>query len=413
MSYLSKSAHSTVKRPIHKKTAFNNSNVNQIVNTVRSRTVNTARPKVVVNAIHGNVVKALACWVWKSKTKVIDHVSKHNSASITLKKFDYVNAQGRSKSDKGVINSGCSRHITGNMSHLIDYEEIDGGYVAFRGNPKGGKITSKCTMKTGENCYWGSTVTSLVDGKKVIITESTVRRDLQPKDAEGVDCLPNAAIFEQLTLIWVEKGFSKRETPLFPTMMVQNPIDEAVNEEMNDSLERAATSASSLEAKQDSGGGPRCQKTIGDTIAQTRVKKLEKKQRSRTHKLKRLYKVSLTARVESSDDDDEDLSEDASKQGRISDIDADEGIILVSTHDDAEMFDVDQDLSEVMEKSSKRVGTELEQESSKKQKIDDDKETAKLKQLANLLPDEEGVAIDVIPLVIGKFTKRARKAIIG
>nr|GEV97279.1 hypothetical protein [Tanacetum cinerariifolium] len=41
----------------------------------------------------------------------------------------------------------------------------------------------------------------LVDGKKVIITESTVKRDLQLQDAEGVDCLPNAAIFEQLTLM--------------------------------------------------------------------------------------------------------------------------------------------------------------------------------------------------------------------
>ncbi|GJS97241.1 hypothetical protein Tco_0804209 [Tanacetum coccineum] len=40
-----------------------------------------------------------------------------------------------------------------------------------------------------------------VDGKKLIITESTVRRDLQLEDAEGVNCLPNATIFEQLTLM--------------------------------------------------------------------------------------------------------------------------------------------------------------------------------------------------------------------
>ncbi|GKB50948.1 putative ribonuclease H-like domain-containing protein [Tanacetum coccineum] len=49
--------------------------------------------------------------------------------------------------DQGVINSGCSRHMTGNMSYHTDYEEIDGGYVAFGGNPKGGKITRKCTIK--------------------------------------------------------------------------------------------------------------------------------------------------------------------------------------------------------------------------------------------------------------------------
>ncbi|GJU41311.1 hypothetical protein Tco_1194268 [Tanacetum coccineum] len=54
-----------------------------------------------------------------------------------------------------------------------------------------------------------------------------------------------------------------------------------------------------------------------------RAKKLEKKDRSRTHKLKRLYKVGLSANVESSRDE-EDLGEDASKQGRITDIDADD-----------------------------------------------------------------------------------------
>ncbi|GJR84289.1 hypothetical protein Tco_0155074 [Tanacetum coccineum] len=42
---------------------------------------------------------------------------------------------------------------------------------------------------------------ALVDEKKIIITEATVRRDLQLEDANGVDCLPNATIFEQLTLM--------------------------------------------------------------------------------------------------------------------------------------------------------------------------------------------------------------------
>nr|GEV75757.1 hypothetical protein [Tanacetum cinerariifolium] len=45
--------------------------------------------------------------------------------------------------DKGIIDSGCSRHMTGNISYLSDFEEINGGYVAFGGNPKGGKITGK------------------------------------------------------------------------------------------------------------------------------------------------------------------------------------------------------------------------------------------------------------------------------
>nr|GEV66985.1 ribonuclease H-like domain-containing protein [Tanacetum cinerariifolium] len=52
--------------------------------------------------------------------------------------------------DKGVIDSGFSRHMTGNISYLSNFEEINGGYVAFGGNPKGGKITGKGKIKTGK-----------------------------------------------------------------------------------------------------------------------------------------------------------------------------------------------------------------------------------------------------------------------
>nr|GEW22535.1 putative ribonuclease H-like domain-containing protein [Tanacetum cinerariifolium] len=51
--------------------------------------------------------------------------------------------------DKGVIDSGCSRNMTGNMSHLTDFEEINGGYVAFGGNPKGRKIIGKGKIRIG------------------------------------------------------------------------------------------------------------------------------------------------------------------------------------------------------------------------------------------------------------------------
>ncbi|GJT73418.1 ribonuclease H-like domain-containing protein, partial [Tanacetum coccineum] len=150
MTHPFKTAHSTVKRPIHKVTTFKNSNINQrvnngstkIINTASTKNVNTARSKGVVNVVkRNNVVKASACWVWKPKTKVSNHVSKYNNLQ-----------------DKGVIDSGCSRHMTGNMSYLTNYKEIDGGYVAFGGNPKGGKITGKSTIKTGnldfENVYF-------------------------------------------------------------------------------------------------------------------------------------------------------------------------------------------------------------------------------------------------------------------
>nr|GEW80132.1 putative reverse transcriptase domain-containing protein [Tanacetum cinerariifolium] len=74
-----------------------------------------------------------------------------------------------------------------------------------------------------------------------------------------------------------------------------------------------------------------------------RVKKLERRNKLRTHKLKILYKVGLTARVESLDE--ESLGEDVSKQERrIDDINQDEDITLVNVQVDAKMFDADKDL---------------------------------------------------------------------
>ncbi|GJS26906.1 hypothetical protein Tco_0487526 [Tanacetum coccineum] len=544
---------------------------------------------------------------------------------------------------------------------------------------------------------------ALVDGKKIIISEAYVRRDLKLEDEEGMirnldnlsgkflmyprfvqvflnqqlDGLPthkriyNAPSHTKKNfgnMRRVGKGFSGRVTPLFPTMVVQNQAelgegsanptdprhtptitqpstsqpqktqkprkpkrknthvpqpsgsskhvaDEVVHKELGDSSVRAAITASSLEAEQDSGnitktrskatpnecsslgttsgGGPKCQETMGDIITQTRfenvsklsndsllakgntlqsdedslklkelmelcttlqsrvldfektkttqaneiaslkmrVKKLEKKRSSRTQKLKRLYKVGLTARVESSGNE-EDLGEDASKQGkRINAIDADKDITLsvccrqnekwfveevvnaaqVSTvattvtittkeitlaqalealklqnlrmqaQEQEELSDVEKatlfqqllekkrkhfaakraeeqrnkpptkvqqrkimcnylknmegyklkDLklkyfdsiqkmfdralnwvntfenfrTELMEGKEKRAGAELVQESTKKQKVDDDKDTAELQSLMEVIPDKEEVAIDVVPLATNQMLK--------
>nr|GEU94972.1 ribonuclease H-like domain, reverse transcriptase, RNA-dependent DNA polymerase [Tanacetum cinerariifolium] len=74
--------------------------------------------------------------------------------------------------------------VSGNMSYLIDYEEIDGGYVAFKGNPKGGKITGKCKIKTGnldfKNVYFVrelkfnlSSVSQMCDKKNSVLFSDT------------------------------------------------------------------------------------------------------------------------------------------------------------------------------------------------------------------------------------------------
>ncbi|GJU26114.1 ribonuclease H-like domain-containing protein [Tanacetum coccineum] len=129
-------AYSTARRPFNKITAANNSNFTKKVNIVKGTRVNTARPKAVISVVKGNKgndVKASACWVWRPKHKVLDHGNPQQDLK-----------------NKGVIDSGCSRHMTGNRSYLIDYEEIDGGFVAFGSNSKGGKITRKSKIKTGK-----------------------------------------------------------------------------------------------------------------------------------------------------------------------------------------------------------------------------------------------------------------------
>ncbi|GKE44739.1 hypothetical protein Tco_1472023 [Tanacetum coccineum] len=54
--------------------------------------------------------------------------------------------------------------------------------------------------------------------------------------------------------------------------------------------------------------------------------------------------------------------------------------------------------TDLVEGSLKRVGEELEQESTKKQKVDEDKDTTELQSLMEVILDEEEVAIDVVPL---------------
>nr|GEV21068.1 hypothetical protein [Tanacetum cinerariifolium] len=256
---------------------------------------------------------------------------------------------------------------------------------------------------------------ALVDGKKIIITDSTIRRDVNWKMLKELIVylmllsLNNLHSWEMShhnriyvtpshikkifrNMKRVGKGFSRRDTPLFPTMMVQaqedmgegsaNPTDpyhtltiippstsqpqrlrkskrkdtelpqtsvptsvadEAVNEEMNDSLERGATTVSSLDIEQDRGNISKTQSkaTPNEPSSQgTSSGGDPRRKRSRTHRLKRLYKVGLSTRVESFTN--EGLGEeDASKQRRIANIDANKDITLVSTYDE-QMFDVDQ-----------------------------------------------------------------------
>ncbi|GJR87122.1 hypothetical protein Tco_0211133 [Tanacetum coccineum] len=75
------------------------------------------------------------------------NTARPNSAVVNAVRANQGHPQ---KEDQGYVDSGCSRHMTGNMSYLSDFKEFDGGYVTFGGGAKGGKITGKRTLKTGK-----------------------------------------------------------------------------------------------------------------------------------------------------------------------------------------------------------------------------------------------------------------------
>nr|GEV80996.1 hypothetical protein [Tanacetum cinerariifolium] len=166
------------------------------------------------------------------------------------------------------------------------------------------------------------------------------------------------------------RKITKVPQPSDPTEHVAN---EAAKKKMDGSVETAATTATILDAEQDrdnifmtqSKATPNepglkeylkflmihCSQELTHLEVTTqaleidslkkRVKKLKSRKRSRTHGLKRLYKVKLSTSMESSED--EGLGEeDASKQGRIADIDANEDIYLVNVHYDEDMFSVNE-----------------------------------------------------------------------
>nr|GEU30291.1 hypothetical protein [Tanacetum cinerariifolium] len=254
-----------------------------------------------------------------------------------------------------------------------------------------------------DNDYAGASLdkkSTTGDGKEIIITESSVRKDLRLTDEEGVACLPNSTIFENLKLIGMLMGEGStlptdpQHTPTIlqssssqpqktqkprklkrkntqvprPSSSTKNVTDEAVHKDCGDRLVRAATTAFSLEAEQDSrnidktqskatlneansskttlGGGPRGNTLQSDkdrmklnelmelcTNLQSRVLDLEKTKTTQALKI-----TSLKRRVKKLE---KNLGEDASKQGRkINDIDVDKDITLVNDQDDAEMFNV-------------------------------------------------------------------------
>ncbi|GKA84698.1 ribonuclease H-like domain-containing protein [Tanacetum coccineum] len=144
-----KKGYSQVTKPFNKYSANKNSIFNKKVNTVRVKDT-TARDRAVVSENKGkgaNVVKALACWVWKAK---------NSSASNTFKKYSYIDARGKSK------------HMTGNKCYLTEYEDYDGGFVSF-GDGKGRISGKEYVLFTDTECLVLSSDFKLLDESQVLL----------------------------------------------------------------------------------------------------------------------------------------------------------------------------------------------------------------------------------------------------
>nr|GEX23897.1 retrovirus-related Pol polyprotein from transposon TNT 1-94 [Tanacetum cinerariifolium] len=113
------------------------------------RTISTSVPKTSVT--RPRQAKTIITKPNSPPRRHINHSSSPKASTFPLKvtaiKAPMVNAaQGNLQhalKHKGVNDSGCSRHMIGNMSYLSDFKELNGRYVTFGGNPKGGKIFGK------------------------------------------------------------------------------------------------------------------------------------------------------------------------------------------------------------------------------------------------------------------------------
>ncbi|GJT55616.1 ribonuclease H-like domain-containing protein [Tanacetum coccineum] len=113
---------SPIRRPFYKSTTPNIRILNEKVNAVSVNGVNTGG-QITISTVKGNGV-------------------------TTVKASAGCGNPQQALKNEGIFNSGCSRHMTGNKDFLIDYQDIDGGFVAFGRSARGGKITGKGKIRT-------------------------------------------------------------------------------------------------------------------------------------------------------------------------------------------------------------------------------------------------------------------------
>ncbi|GJX34449.1 hypothetical protein Tco_0246006, partial [Tanacetum coccineum] len=231
-----------------------------IVPVSAARPINTVAPKSFENKVISavgeqgiNVVKSSACWVWRPKINVLDHVSKDSKSYISLELKGYLINNGYADLVKilygwtlgedindsmNVLSVLVVHHTTNghqftmsNRQERIGYSRANGNWYALTANPtiyvyfieQFWQTATVETVNDGEK-----QITVTVDEKTIAITEASIRRHLQLANVDGISSLPNTEIFKQLTLMgYVSNGdkltFQKGEhIPLFDSMLIQD-----------------------------------------------------------------------------------------------------------------------------------------------------------------------------------------------
>ncbi|GKA38953.1 putative reverse transcriptase domain-containing protein [Tanacetum coccineum] len=106
------------------------------------------------------------------------------------------------------------------------------------------QTTTASTLDSGE-----IQITATIDGKVKVITEAYLRRHFKLEDSDGISTLPTTKIFRQLALMGnmrrASKGYTRMDIPLFPTMLVQGPIESEVPQPISPTQTPTADEAAS------------------------------------------------------------------------------------------------------------------------------------------------------------------------
>nr|GEV49279.1 hypothetical protein [Tanacetum cinerariifolium] len=167
-------SHSPIRRSFYKATAHSRRNSTKQVNTTGSKAVS------VVKGNRVTAIKTSASYVWGPRVNAIDQLSKDNRWTCTR------GHPQQALKNKGIVDSGCSRHMTRSKAYLADYQEIhDGGFVAF-GSSRG-KITGKDPLGK----FKGKADEGFLVGYS--ITGKAFKQEQDPMHIRFLENKPNAA----------------------------------------------------------------------------------------------------------------------------------------------------------------------------------------------------------------------------